>query len=63
MTDREILIFIHQRLIHVHGESKFVDYMHALRGVIHGMPKDKQSRGNVVTMNSSLVLDEIGKDN
>jgi hypothetical protein len=59
MTDREILIFIHQRMVKVHGESKFVDYMHALRDVIYGMPKDKRSRGDVVTMHSSEVLDEI----
>ena len=56
MTDREILIFIHQRMVKVHGESKFVDYMHALRDVIYGMPKDKRSRGDVVTMRSSEVL-------
>jgi len=27
--------------------------------VIYGMPKDKRSRGDVVTMHSSEVLDEI----
>ncbi len=59
MTDREILIFIHQRLTEVHDESPFVDYMHKLRGVIHGMSKDKQSTRDVVTMNSKEVLDEI----
>lgn len=59
MTDREILIFIHQRLVHVHKESKYVDYMHALRDVIYGMPPDKDSRGPVVTMHSNYVLDEI----
>jgi hypothetical protein len=59
MTDREILIWIHQRLVKVHGESKFLDYMHALRDVIYGMPKDKDSRGPVVTMHSTEVLDEI----
>jgi len=59
MTDREILIFIHQRLVKVHGESKFVDYMHALRDVIYGMPKDKQSRSDIVTIHSNEVLDEI----
>ena len=59
MTDRDILIWIHQRLVKVHSESEFVDYMHALRDVIHGMPKDRQSRGDVVTMHSHDVLDEI----
>ena len=59
MTDREILIFIHQRLVNVHNESPFVDYMHKLREVIYGMPKDKQSSSNVMTMHSTEVLDEI----
>ena len=59
MTDRQILIWIHQRLVKVHGESELVDYMHALRGVIHGMPEDKKGRSDIVTMHSSDVLDEI----
>ena len=59
MTDREILIFIHQRLINVHKESPFFDYMHKLREVIHGMPKDKQSNNGTITMHSTEVLDEI----
>ena len=59
MTDREILILIHQRLVKVHGESKYVGYMHALRDVIYGMPKDKRSCGETVTMHSNEVLDEI----
>ena len=61
MTDRECLIWIHQRLVLVHGESKYVDYMHRLREVIYGMPKDKDTRGTFVTMKSSAVLDEIEK--
>lgn len=62
MTDREILISIHQRLVLVHGESEFYGYMHNLRDVIYGMPKDKQSSGNIVTMHSNIVLDEIRKN-
>jgi hypothetical protein len=59
MTDRELLIWIHQRLVKVHGESPLVDYMHRLRDVIHGMPKDRDSAGRVVTMHSHDVLKEI----
>ena len=59
VTDREILIWIHQRLVKVHGESPYVDYMHALRDVIDGLPLDKKSRSDVVTMNSTRVLEEI----
>lgn len=59
MTDREFLIWLHQRLVRVHGESKFVDYMHFLRDIINTTPPDKRSKGEVVTMDSSKVLDEI----
>ena len=58
-TDREILIWVHQRLVKVHGESKFKDYMHALRDVIYGLPNDKRSRGEFVNGNSTEVLHEI----
>ena len=59
MTDREILIWIHQRLVKVHGESPFVDYMHTLRDVIHGTPKDRKSHSNIGNMDSTNVLQEI----
>jgi hypothetical protein len=59
MTDREFLIWLHQRLVNVHGESPFITHMHHLRDVIYGMPKEKNSIGNVVTMHSNEVLDEI----
>ena len=56
MTDREILIWIHQRLVRVHDESPWMDYMHALRNVIHSMPQDRTSR-----MHSTEVLEEIDR--
>ena len=59
MTDREFLIWIHQRLVKVHGEREYVDYMHRLREVISGVPKDKDSAGGVVTMKSTEILNEI----
>lgn len=59
MTDREFLIWLHQRLVHQHKESKYVDYMHFLRDIIYATPKDRRSRGEVVTMHSDAVLDEI----
>lgn len=43
MTDREVLIWIHQRLVLGHGESDIVDYMHKLRAVIAGLPADQRS--------------------
>lgn len=59
MTDREILIWIHQRLTEVHGESPFVDHMHKLREVIHATPYSQQSNNGTVTMISNDILDEI----
>jgi hypothetical protein len=34
MTDAEILIWIHQRLVKVHGENPHTDYMHRFREAI-----------------------------
>lgn len=61
MTDREFLIWLHERLVHVHKEKKFVDYMHFLRDIIYTTPRDRRSRGNVVTMHSNIILDEIDR--
>lgn len=41
MTDREFLIWIHERLIRVHGELKGMDYMWKLRSIIEATPFDK----------------------
>ena len=58
MTDREILIWIHQRLVSVHKENELYDYMHMLREVIHRTPKDRRG-GSLVTMTSDKILKEI----
>lgn len=34
LTDQQFLMWIHERLIIVHGESHLVDYMHHLREII-----------------------------
>ncbi len=51
MLDREFLIWIHERLEHVHGENPMNDYMHKLRAVIKGTDK-KQLLPNVATANN-----------
>lgn len=33
-TKKELLTFIYNRLIHVHGENPNYDYMHALKEII-----------------------------
>jgi hypothetical protein len=38
MNDREFLIWMHERLTEVHGESPLVDYMHKFRAIISTIP-------------------------
>lgn len=55
VTDREFLMWIHERLELVHGEDRLLDYMHCLRGIIKATPKDKTT-ANLGAGNS---LDEL----
>jgi len=43
MNDREFLMWIHERLEHVHKESPIVDYMHKLRAIIKAIPPDQRT--------------------
>jgi hypothetical protein len=45
-TDREILIWFHERLVHKHGESELYDYMHRLRSIIRATKPKVIHRGN-----------------
>ncbi len=45
MKDKEFLIWIHERLEHVHDESPLYDYMHKLRQIISVIPPDQESNG------------------
>lgn len=51
MTDREFLIWIHERLEHVHKEDPLSDYMHKLRSIIRFADKDQETM-NSGSMNS-----------
>ncbi len=46
MTDRDFLIWIHERLVNVHGENPLFDYMWKLRAVIESTPEDKETPTN-----------------
>lgn len=60
MLDRDFLIWIHERLEHVHGENPMKDYMHKLRAVIKGTDK-KQLSPNVASSNSlQELVDGLG---
>ena len=43
-TDREVLIWLHERFVHVHKEREIVDYLHRLRHIIAATPKDAVNR-------------------
>ncbi len=48
MKDRDFLIWIHERLTHVHGENELMGYMHRFRAIIRTVDKNQetdQSRG------------------
>lgn len=55
MPDREFLIWLHERLKLVHGESELKDYMHKLRAIICATPPD-QLTPNVACTNSTYDL-------
>jgi hypothetical protein len=38
-TDREVLMWLHDRLVNIHGESDLYDYMHRLRAIIQATNK------------------------
>jgi len=60
MTDREFLIWIHERLIS-NGDKDLYDFMHRLREFIAIIPKRQHKTGRVASMTSLYVLDEIAK--
>ena len=37
MSDYELLEFIHNRLVKIHGENRNYDYMHRLRDIINNV--------------------------
>ena len=43
-TDREILTWFHERLVHRYGESELYDYMHRLRAIIRATGKTATHR-------------------
>lgn len=57
MKDREFLMWLHDRLVHVHCTSPYLDYMHKLRCIIDTIPPEQVTAnlGNI----SEKVLEEI----
>lgn len=40
MTDKQLLEFIHARLVKVHGENPLYDYMFKFKDIIDSIPPD-----------------------
>ena len=55
-TDRQMLIWFHERLVHKYGESELFDYMHRLRQIIRATDRRKTSRKGIANS-----LDDLKK--
>lgn len=55
MTDREFLMWLHERITEVYGESSIIDFMHKFRDIITSIPENQKTR-NSVALNS---LDDL----
>ena len=61
MKDRDFLMWLHERLEHVHGESPVVDYMYKLRAIIQATDPEKTTP-NIGMHNSLAALKkELGQ--
>ena len=60
-SDRGFLMWIHERMERVHGESHLTDYMHKLRAIIADMPADRktvsvgQGKNSLETLQQSIL--------
>jgi hypothetical protein len=57
-SDRGFLMWVHERLEHVHGESCLRDYMHKLRAIIADMPAGQNTVSVGQGKNSLEALQE-----
>lgn len=60
MKDRDFLMWLHERLEHVHGECPLVDYMHKLRAIIRATPAEQltpncEAGNNLETLRDTLA--------
>lgn len=43
MKDKEFLIWLYNRLVNIHGESKYYDYIYKLVSIINAMDEDQET--------------------
>ncbi len=58
MTDRNFLIWIHERLEHIHGENTSADHMHRLRALIRGTAHGNDT-GNLGSENWPVGMQQL----
>lgn len=63
MTDREFLMWLHERLEHVHGESPITDYMHKLRAIIFATPKEQRTPNTIMCNNLEKLKEAMSAFN
>jgi len=61
MNDREFLMWLHERLVDVHGDNPLMDYMHKLRAIISVIPKQQRTPTGKYNSLDALV-DELDKE-
>jgi hypothetical protein len=62
-SDRGFLMWIHERLQHVHCDPDLADYMHRLRAIIADMPADRKTVSKGQGKNSLAALQEFIVEN
>lgn len=55
-TDREHLLWLHERITDFYKESPLVDFMHRFRYIIASIPKNRVSTGKNLSLNSTEDL-------
>ena len=60
MQDRDFLIWIHERLEHVHNENPLMDYIHKLRAII-SITNPNQCTPNTGKFNGIDALQDQGE--
>lgn len=61
MKDRQFLIWIHERLEHIHNENPCYDYMHKLRALIKTTPKRKETPNLATYNNLADLITDLNK--
>lgn len=60
MNDQEFLMWIHERLEHVHHENPLFDYMHRLRAIIAKTPADRHSKRSPISNSLEELKNTLG---